>query len=616
VRRSALLLALGLALAAAIGFAGLNPHLPGGGDNAEYIAQAEALVQSGHRANLHLAGDPQETFRPPLYPYLLSGLMRLCGRNVAAFKAANVAFALGAILAAWWFLAAALGMRDPRAMPSGQDARGLGRATAVAPPVGPEASGEAAWLALWFALTPLTLYCAHDVLTDVPFALLTLLALGCAARWERPHGPRWLVASVALLLLAMTLRTAALFVAGALAVYFLLELVLRRGGEGGRRRWIAAAVFPLLTVALLIGSMSGSQTYTGDARLSGRLTDLALRIGYQGLRYGILLAGEAVSHDTLFPYFPLPPLTMRACHALKLSAHAPGLLLIGATSVWGAVALWRRGVRLVPVVWLSYMGALLLWPFVDARFHLPVLPLFLAMTGAGARAIVEKASRQPPPALLGTLFAVLLLPTVCLIGAVLALGDPLPSFMTGFDWAVGGTMLAGLLIWIVARSAPPSLPRRLAALPVILVLGLALLRTTDLNLVREHRWGPTPAEPGWPEFHEAALAVRERAAPDDVVVSAKTSLVWFWTGLKGLPVPETSDLAEGQKRIARAQWAIVDDLFEERVGQQFLYPLLASDEKRWELVRQIPTLDADGQPMGQTLVYRRRDGHGTSGPSP
>jgi hypothetical protein len=235
------------------------------------------------------------------------------------------------------------------------------------------------------------------------------------------------------------------------------------------------------------------------------------------------------------------------------------------------------------------------------------------MVWAGARSIVEWASRQPAPTVLGSLFALLFLPAVCLIGALLSLGDPLASFMTGFEWVVGGMILGGLLVWLIARSDPQVLPRRLAALPVVMVLGLALLRTVDLNLIREHQWGPAPAEPGWPEFHKAAMAIQERAAPGDVVVSAKTSLVWFWTGLKGLPIPSTPDLAEGRKRLERAHWGIVDDLFEERVGQQFLYPLLSSDEKRWELVQQIPTLDADGKAMGQTLIYRRRDGHGTSG---
>ncbi len=612
MRRSVLLLAFGLAITAAIGLAGLNPHLPGGGDNAEYIAQAEAILRSGHRANLHLAGAPRETFRPPLYPYLLSGLMRLCGRNVTYFKVVNVFLAMGAILAAWWFLVTALGARPSQAAPGGQDARAPG--SAAGRPAVSDAAPEAPWLALWFALTPLTLYCAHDVLTDVPFSLLVLLSLGCAARWERPHGPRWLTVSIVLLVVAMTLRAAALFVAGSLAGYFLLEIVLRRGHEEYHRRWAAGSVYLLLTVGLLIWSMSGSQTYTGDPRLSGSMHDLALRIGHQGLLYGISLAGEVVSHDTLFPYFPLPPLTMQACHALKRAAHGPGLLLIGLVGGWGGVVLWRRGVRIVPVVWLLHMGALLLWPFVDARFHLPVLPLFLAMVWSGARSIVGWVSRRPAPMVLGILFALLLLPAVCLIGALLSLGDPLAAFMTGLDWAIGGMMLGGLLVWMIVRSDPQALRRRLTALPVVMVLGLALLRTVDLNLIREHQWGPAPAEPGWPEFYQAAMAIQERAAPGDVVVSAKTSLVWFWSGLKGLPIPLTPDPVNGRKRLERAQWAIVDDVFEERVGQQFLYPLLTSDEERWELVRQIPTLDAEGKPMGgQTLIYRRRDGRGTSG---
>jgi hypothetical protein len=605
VKRSVLLLAAGLAAAAVVGLAGLNSYLPGGGDNAEYISQGEALLQTGHRANLHLVGDPQDTFRPPLYPYLLAGLTRIFGRNVAAFKAVNVLFALGAVAAAWWFLIAALRTRPSPVALGGQAARGSG--SAAAPDDDADVLHEAGWLTLWFALTPLTIYCAHDVLSDVFFAFLVLLSLGCAARWERPSGLRWLTGSVALLILAMLLRTAALFVSGALAAFFFLELIMRRGPAGRGRRWTMCIAFAVVTAGLVVWLASGSQIYVKSARFSGGLSEFAGRVGQQGLLYGISLEGEVVSHDTLWPYFPLPSLPSVLCHQLRMWSHWPGLLLVGLTACFGCVVLWRRGSRFVPVVWLLYMGALLLWPFFDARFHLPVLPLFLVLVWTGAREIVTCTLRRSVVAGVGATFVLLLLPVVCLIGALLALGDPQASFMTGLEWGVGGLLLGGTLIWLTARSEQGRLQHRLVALLAVAVMGLAVVRTLDQNLIREHQWGPALTDVGWPEFYVASKFIQERAASDDAVVSAKTSLVWFWTGLKGVPIPLTTDTAAGQKALERVRWAIVDDLPEEPIGQRYLRPLMESDRDHWELLERVPALDEEGKTISETLVFKRRD---------
>jgi len=257
----------GLVLAALIGFAGLNPHLPGGGDNAEYIAQAEALNQFGRRANIHLDGDPEDTFRPPLYPWLLAAVLRVCGRNVTVLKAINVLFALAAVAAAWWFLIKTLpAVRDSANTPAdaeheggesetGSDARDL------------SALKDAGWIALWFALMPVLLHGAHDVLSDVPFTCLVLIALGCVARAERPNGVRWLTASLILLVLAMLLRTAALLVSGALAGYFILDLLLRL--RQPVRRWLVAKVlvYCAFTVCLLFWASRGTQTYLGPGQM-------------------------------------------------------------------------------------------------------------------------------------------------------------------------------------------------------------------------------------------------------------------------------------------------------------------------------------------------------------
>ena len=83
-----------------VGFGGLNARLPGGGDNADYIAEAEALATRGERLQLHLHGTPEAALRPPLFPLLLSAVIRHFGRDVLALKALVALFAAVSVLAA------------------------------------------------------------------------------------------------------------------------------------------------------------------------------------------------------------------------------------------------------------------------------------------------------------------------------------------------------------------------------------------------------------------------------------------------------------------------------------------------------------------------------------
>ena len=98
------ILAAAVLAALACGCAGITPHLPGGGDNADYIAEAESLVTHGRRLQLHLYGTPEASLRPPLMSVLLAGVVKLFGRNVAAMKGLMVLCAAAAVLAAWWAL--------------------------------------------------------------------------------------------------------------------------------------------------------------------------------------------------------------------------------------------------------------------------------------------------------------------------------------------------------------------------------------------------------------------------------------------------------------------------------------------------------------------------------
>jgi 4-amino-4-deoxy-L-arabinose transferase-like glycosyltransferase len=581
VRR--LLLGGALLAYAVIGFGGLNPYLPGGGDNAEYIAQAEALATLGHRADLHMAGAPTELLKPPLFPALLAGVHQLCGRNVIAFKALVVLFGLGAVWAAWWALEAA--RRDEET------------------PLPAAADPSPAGLALWFALTPTLGLYSHDVLSDVPFAFVALLAFGCAAWAVRPgittkRAWAFLFALVGLLAVATLLRAAGLILACACAGYLLLEALLRRRAEDSRRRWLQAALVALATVAIFLWLRRGQHTYFSADQLYREATTpevagLTERLGRSFHFYATFLGVEVAGYPGFSP------------------ANLPWIVALPLLLV-GWVTLLRRGQRLVPVCWLLYQGAVLAWPFLDTRFYLPVLPFFLCLLWVGVRTILESVCRLSLHGGLLLVYALCLCPVVALIGALFDFGQVETTSTFWPEWLVAAGLLALLLLLVVRAS--PAKSARLAPLLktlVVVVLLLACVRGLSENLVREHLWGPAPAPAlgwarGWREFYAAAAWLKEHARPGDVVVSAKPSLVWFWTGLQGVGVPPTTDQAAVLGRIKQAQWALVDDLREDAAAPRYLLPALRR-RREWPVIWLAPLESDEELETPRALVFRHRE---------
>ncbi|MCY3020642.1 MAG: hypothetical protein NTW87_16615, partial [Planctomycetota bacterium] len=240
-----------------IGFGGINSYLPGGGDNAGYIAEAEALLRHGQRLSLYELGSPPATFKAPLFPILLAGVEALFGRNVAAMKALLVLCAMGAVWAAWWALRCGLEEGEAEGRNAGAEAAGA-----------PEEarSFQAAVLALWFALMPILALTCHDVLTDVPFTALTLLVIGCAGRAAWPGAAyRTLIPLVALLVVATFLRSAGVLLGAACVAYLGLEALLRRKEKCFPRLVLGCVVIAALTGGFLWLQQRGPRTYVSLA---------------------------------------------------------------------------------------------------------------------------------------------------------------------------------------------------------------------------------------------------------------------------------------------------------------------------------------------------------------
>jgi 4-amino-4-deoxy-L-arabinose transferase-like glycosyltransferase len=550
----------GVLAAAVIGFAGINSYLPGGGDNAGYIAEAESLLAHGRRLSLYEAGTPPATLKPPLFPVMLAGVEALVGRNVAAMKALLVFFALGAVFAAWWALR-----------------RGLTEGDSAA---SEDASSWAAWIACWFALTPtLTLY-THDVLSDVPFTAAALAAVALVGGAAAPGARWWHTAALLGTLIAATLlRSAGLILCGACTAYLLVAAWSRRREAGTRQRVATAGLLCLLAVLFLASSPRGESSYFTPERLGRGLSasaetapahgdgTLAGRVSRMATFYGVFLTVEIAGHPGLHPR----------------GAIYAAVALAGIVWAVGLVTMLRRRQFLIPLVWLIYQAALLAWPFADPRFYLPTLPLFLCMAWVGGSRLFEWTRTRGAGCTAAAVFLFALVPVTSIVAVLFAGGQRQLEGTTVVEWSAGAVLLGALILWLRLAPAPGdgARSRRMVCATVAILFALGAARGLCENVLRERRAGPAPEAAGWPDFHEAAQWLKAHAQPDDPVMSAKPSLVWYWSGLRGIPIPEPADAARAERAAARAEWIVLDGIAEDRVADRFAQAVLLNQRERW-----------------------------------
>lgn len=550
----AIVVGAGMFAAALIGFCGINPHLPGGGDNAGYIAEAEAWLTLGRRGNLHEPGAPYDGLKPPLFSLLLAGVEFLFGRSVVAMKAMLVLFSAGSVWAAWWALRG-----------------GLQNGVEKNAEATENNSLAAAAIAFWFALMPsLGLY-THDVLSDVPFTFFVLLAIGFAARGGTTKAGLANAAGLGLsLVLATEMRTAGVIVSAACGCGLAVEAVARRKQEHWRRAAAHAAIAAVIALAFLAWQAVQRRSYAGylggASSLYGAeaLVDRVLRVGQY---YGLFVPAETSGYAGLSP--------KGAVYALAFLAWIAAFT--------GMTALWRRGARALPLIWLANHAALLAWPFVDARFYLPTLPLFLAFAWVGARQAATLLASAPR--IQAALFCcAAVFPLTTIFGTAFFFGSEQIESATVVEWGAAFSVAAGLFGWALSNCVGTTNGMQVFRRTVAAVfLGTALLRSVSENVVRERRRGAEPPGAGWAELHRASLWLKQNAGADEIVVSAKPSLVWFWSGLRGAPIPRTGKVAEAREQIGAARWIILDGIAENRAADLYLKPLLQAEPDTWEM---------------------------------
>ena len=320
----------------------LQPAPYVGGDNGAYVALAQSLAERGAYLELWDPALRPHTQYPPFIPHLLVAAMKLGVSTWIGFKLVTVACSGAAVAASY------LWMRR-----------------ASTPGIALAAGGL-------LAVLPGPLVLAHEVLSDVPFWALALLALWAVLPCEEPGGRArlgWALAAAALAAAAYMTRSAGLPLVVALAASFALR---RRGRE---LAVLAAVVGPPAVLWWMRGRALGAAGYTSHLRYidpyqpsmgtldaAGWLGRIAQNLAnYFGEHIPVVLGG-------------MGPLQTLAGGALVVLALAGWVRRLGRA---GAAELF------LPM----YAGLLLIWPAIwsGERFLLPMLPLLLVYAAETVR---------------------------------------------------------------------------------------------------------------------------------------------------------------------------------------------------------------------------------------
>ncbi len=331
-------------------------HFPGPrvrNDDAQYILLARSL-RSFQYLDWHILGAPYHTQYPPGYPFFLAVISSLFGERWTLFIIANLAFSLVALAMVF------------------DVARRL-----WSPTVAVATLGVAALVPAWlYPIGP-----AANVLADAPYTALTVGVLWILA--VKPRSAGWLASAGALAILAALTRSIGVTMLAALFLLWLLE-----------RRWKAAALL-LVTASATVGSwllwtvVAGNRvvgrSYIADALATAGVSEASpgpLRVLIHRMAHGVVRYG---THEVPVA-FGLPHIAGTPIDNIV------GIGLLFGFGAVGFVVVWRRW-RGAGLYLTTYVGLLLVWPWVLDRFLVPILPLIVLSVIVGAASVVSKARR-------------------------------------------------------------------------------------------------------------------------------------------------------------------------------------------------------------------------------
>jgi len=371
MQRPTLLAALGAAALAALylAFAARSPFSLGFfGDDAVYATTAKALAEGRGYRHLSIPGEPLQTKYPPLYPAVLSLVLRARPDLPGDFfwlLAPTALAGAGAVALAALYWRRVLGASKPLVL-----------AVAVVAALAP------AWLAF-----------TRAAMSELLYALLATAALLCLDdRAPRAEGRRrtvTLLVGAALVGCAMLTRA----IGVSLAIAAVATPLLRR------RTWDA-----LLVGAVILACVSPWWSWQETAEIAngaaGRATLVGHELSYAGWLPSDPLEALRVAGQNLLRlsfglgYFQLALPVDQVRAAIGEGGVRLVLLhvLCHATLVFALWGFWlsaRNGLRTLHLYAALYGAILLLWTFSPYRFLVPWTPFLIYFAATGLRAVLR-----------------------------------------------------------------------------------------------------------------------------------------------------------------------------------------------------------------------------------
>ena len=364
LERQHAIIAGGLLACLALYLAAIDPALYLWGDNAHYIIVAKSLATGHGLRDIQTPGSPRFSYPVPLFPLALAPIVRVFDYQLVPLK---VVVAVFGVLTVYATLRLFLRLMDAR---------------------------RAVVLTALVAVSPQIVSFSHQVMTELPYLGLSIVALMCVMDYAREdgwNGRETLLAALALAAATLT-RTLGVTLILAAAAYVLVD------GAGPLRRRAAKA-------ALMCGLCAA-------VWLAANGTLIAAIPYFAEFRHGTASAQSGASHmgirsrvaANLVAYAGAVPETVYYGYSLRDPApKLVGAAIILALVLGFAYAAWRRRTAL-EYYFVAYGAVLLVYEPANSgnlrRYLVPIIPFLLYYFVRGLEALGILLERVPGTRLL------------------------------------------------------------------------------------------------------------------------------------------------------------------------------------------------------------------------
>jgi 4-amino-4-deoxy-L-arabinose transferase-like glycosyltransferase len=324
-----------------------------GGDNARYLILAKALLTGNGYRNIGTIAESYHTLAPPGFPLLLSGIIAIFGMNVILSKILVGMFGVLSVAIVY-----ALFKRD-------------------------YGTHYAAGIALLYGTAPLAVMYARRVYSDLPFVVISLLALWAVDRYSTDQSlfSKWALLSGLGLAVAFYLRPVALALLLASTLWLISKKKLMQG----------ALLF--LSVALLIAPWYRWVQHVSTDVVPGHFSIFLSQGGLYELLNRALI--NCVSYTRLFAE-NLSYVTTKGLEHIGLTGSLISILqtitLIGICPliITGFIHCMQNKLSLSEVYVVVYCSVLLSYGYILDRFIIPLLPFVVHYCIQGLQTLAKK----------------------------------------------------------------------------------------------------------------------------------------------------------------------------------------------------------------------------------